>query len=76
MNEQAKTLPSGVIPRLGITMDDYQKLCLRAFENLPTDTSVTIGDVDSILTWCLPEYNRMKAAREGQSGTTTQRHRS
>jgi hypothetical protein len=38
---RARTLPDE-IPDLGITMSDYQKLCLRAFENLPSDTGVTI----------------------------------
>jgi hypothetical protein len=38
-------------------------LCQRAFENLPTDTSVTFDDVDAILTWCLPDYERVTAER-------------
>jgi hypothetical protein len=64
MSEQARALPE-VMPDLGITMSDYQKLCLRAFENLPADTSVTIGDVDSVLTWCLPDFIRLRAAHAG-----------
>ena len=34
---------------------------MRAFENLPTDTTVTMDDVDAILTWCLPEYDDMQS---------------
>jgi hypothetical protein len=44
----------------GLTQDQWRRLCLRAFENLPTDTQVTIEDVDSILTWCLPAYDEMR----------------
>lgn len=47
---------------LGLTQDEYRRLCLRAFENLPADTAVTMDDVDAVLTWCLPEYDRLKAA--------------
>lgn len=43
-----------------LTQDEYRRLCLRAFENLPTDSTVTMEDVDAILTWCLPEYDRLK----------------
>ena len=60
----AKSLPD-FVPHLGVTADEYRKLCLRAFENLPPDTAVTIGDVDSILTWCLPDYVRLRAAHAG-----------
>jgi hypothetical protein len=42
-----------------LTQDEWRQLCLRAFENLQTDTTVTMGDVDAILTWCLPEYDRL-----------------
>lgn len=34
--------------------DEWRRLCLKAFENLPADTKVTLNDVDAILTWCLP----------------------
>jgi hypothetical protein len=34
--------------------DEWRRLCERAFENLPSDTKVTMADVDAILTWCLP----------------------
>lgn len=67
VSKQKRTLPE-VMPDLGITMGDYQKLCMRAFENLPADTGVTIDDVDSVLTWCLPEYNRMKQKRQHRPG--------
>jgi hypothetical protein len=50
----------------GLSQDEYRRLCLLAFENLPTDTTVTMDDVDAILTWCLPEYDRLKA--EGAPG--------
>jgi hypothetical protein len=46
----------------GLTQDQWRRLCLRAFENLATDTPVTMDDVDAILTWCLPEYDRMRQA--------------
>jgi hypothetical protein len=45
----------------GLTQDQYRRLCLRAFENLRSDTQVTMDDVDAILTWCLPVYDEMKA---------------
>lgn len=48
---------------VGLTQDEWRRLCLRAFENLPSDTTVTMEDVDAILTWCLPEYDRLKAER-------------
>jgi len=32
----------------------WRRLCLKAFENLLSDTTVTMDDVDSILTWCMP----------------------
>lgn len=38
----------------GLTQDDWRRLCMRAFDNLPTDTTVTMDDIDAILTWCLP----------------------
>jgi len=43
-----------------LTQDQWRRLCLRAFENLPADTQVTMGDVDAILTWCLPAYDEMR----------------
>lgn len=43
----------------GITEDEYRALCLKAFENLREDTTVTMDDVDSILTWCLPEFKEV-----------------
>lgn len=46
------------------TLEGQQRwatLCQRAFENLPSDTSITLHDVDAILTWCLPEYERLTA---------------
>jgi hypothetical protein len=46
-----------------LTPDQYRRLCLRAFENLPADTPVTMDDVDAILTWCLPEYDEMRGTR-------------
>jgi hypothetical protein len=48
----------------GLTQDQWRRLCLRAFENLPTDTQVTMEDVDSILTWCLPAYDEMRAGHQ------------
>jgi hypothetical protein len=39
----------------------WAALCQRAFENLPTNTKVTFVDVDAILTWVLPEYERITA---------------
>jgi hypothetical protein len=62
MSEQARTIRGEEMLGLGITLSKYTKLCLSAFENLPADTGVTIDDIDSVLTWCLPEYNRLKAA--------------
>lgn len=47
---------------VGLPQDEYRRLCMRAFENLPTDTTVTMDDVDAILTWCLPEYDREKSS--------------
>jgi hypothetical protein len=41
----------------GLTQDQWRRLCLRAFENLPADTQVTMDDVDAILTWCLPLHD-------------------
>lgn len=48
----------------GLSQDQWRRLCLLAFENLPADTPVTMNDVDAILTWCLPEYDDMRAAAE------------
>ncbi len=45
-----------------MTQDEWRRLCLRAFENLPRDTAVTMDDVDAILTWCLPAYDDALAA--------------
>lgn len=53
------TLPDET--QFGITMRQYQALCLHAFLNLRSDTQVSIDDVDSILTWCVPELDRMRA---------------
>jgi hypothetical protein len=53
---------------IGLTDDQYRRLCLRAFENLPSDTQVTLNDIDAILTWCLPEYDDMKQAAEARRG--------
>jgi hypothetical protein len=44
---------------IGITDTQFAVLCSKAFENLPTDTSITIDDVDAILTWVLPNYKEM-----------------
>lgn len=62
--------PSSHLDRLihGMTMDQYRRLCLRAFENLETDTPVTMEDVDAILTWCLPEYDRIRGLKESDDG--------
>ncbi|MEV4255030.1 hypothetical protein AB0J52_17900 [Spirillospora sp. NPDC049652] len=53
--------------RVDLTNDEYHRLCVTAFENLPTDTAVTMEDLDAIFTWCLPEYDRLKAAREEEA---------
>lgn len=55
----------------GLTQDQYRRLCLRAFGNLPSDTPVTMDDVDAILCWVLPEYDDMKfplITRDQQDG--------
>jgi len=44
----------------GLTQDQYRRLCLRAFGNLPSGTQATMDDVDAILAWCLPEYDDMR----------------
>lgn len=36
-------------------------LCNHAFENLPTNTTVTFEDVDAILTWTLWRYEEITA---------------
>jgi hypothetical protein len=69
--EPHETLP-GFIAHLGVAADEYRKLCLRAFENLPSGTAVTTGDVDSVLTWCLPAYVRLRAAHAGDPGDAVQ----
>ena len=55
----------------GLTQDQWRRLCQRAFENLATDTTVTMNDVDAILTWCLPEYNEMRLPDRAASLRTT-----
>jgi hypothetical protein len=47
----------------GLTQDEWRKLCLTAFENLTSDTTITMNDVDAILTWCIPEYEAIKKGR-------------
>lgn len=44
----------------------WARLCQHAFENLPTNTTVTFEDVDAILTQCLPEYDRIMAEQRGE----------
>lgn len=44
----------------------WARLCQHAFENLPADTMVTFEDVDAILTWCLPEYDRITAEQRAE----------
>lgn len=43
-----------------INSEQWNTLCGHAFENLPQNTAVTFADVDAILTWCIPEYERMQ----------------
>lgn len=64
MDEQARTLPD-FIADLGVTMGEFIGLCVKAFENLPTDTAVDGDDVSAILTWCLPGFIRLRAAHAG-----------
>jgi hypothetical protein len=59
----------------GLTQDQWRRLCLRAFENLPTDTQVTMEDVDSILTWCLPAYDDMRAGQQSPDATPSDEDR-
>lgn len=40
----------------------WRALCMKAFDNLPKNTVVTYGDVDAILTWCLPNLAPLAAA--------------
>lgn len=40
-----------------LTQDEWRHLCQAAFENLPTNTTITMTDIDAILTWCLPIYH-------------------
>lgn len=44
---------------LGITYKQFAVLLAMATENLPTNTTVTVDDIDAILTWVLPEYREM-----------------
>ncbi len=40
------------------TLQQHTALIARAFESLPTSTTVTTDEVDAILTWILPEADR------------------
>lgn len=41
--------------------DAWRRLCLTAYENLTSDTTVTMGEVDAILTWTMPDPRRALA---------------
>lgn len=47
-----------------LTPDQWRRLCLTAYENLPADTTITFGEIDAILTWCIPQYERLIQERE------------
>ncbi len=48
-----------LIDYLGITQQQYAMLLALATENLPTNTVVTVDDIDAILTWVLPDYRKL-----------------
>lgn len=50
---------------------EWNALCVKAFENLPRDTTVTLDDVDAILAWCLPE--EMSEGRRDAGGRAADR---
>lgn len=54
-----------MISYLEITYNQYAKLLASAFENLSTNTEVTIDQVDAILTQCLPLYKDMIEGKNG-----------
>jgi hypothetical protein len=54
----------------GITQRQYAVLMAKAFENLPTDTDITVDDIDAILCWVLPDYRDMLAKAAGATRLT------
>jgi DNA-binding transcriptional regulator YhcF (GntR family) len=58
-------LPSGDLIDTSTTAGkaEWRTLCLGVLKNLPVGTPVGFGDVDAILTWALPEYERLTAGR-------------
>lgn len=56
----------GATTRLLRTGAQHAALIARAFENLPTDTVVDDDDVDSILTWVLPDADRQAVDVEAE----------
>ena len=60
--ENLTPLPTG-------SADAWNRVCLKAFENLPADTAVRLTDVDAILTWCAEDAAAIMARPVTESTT-------